>query len=400
MSAITDYFLPQKALSSEQRRKAVLFINFILVLSVFSFTYLILCYFTNIIIGVWTNLIMFPGCITALFVFRHTSSFAKGSNIAVFGFVAGIAEGVLFSGNTQSPAITWLIVAPSLAFLLGNKREGIIWTGIVIALLLAFGLINISGFKVPYIFPAYLQNYIMAFTLIAVTVFFAIIISIYDTIRTKSLHALAIEKEKSEHLLLNILPEEVSAELKERGATTAKEFDAVTILFTDFVNFTTAGERMNPKELVEELHYCFKAFDEITDQYHIEKIKTVGDAYLAVSGLPEPDENHAMHIVRAALDIRNLMHARRVALGDKTFEVRIGIHSGPVVAGIVGVKKFAYDIWGDTVNTAARMEQSGEAGKINISESTHELVKDNFECAYRGAIDAKNKGKMDMYFVN
>jgi len=210
---------------------------------------------------------------------------------------------------------------------------------------------------------------------------------------------LAAEKQKSEDLLHNILPEEVSDELKQRGATTAKEFDAVTVLFTDFVNFTTAGERMSPKELVEELHFCFKTFDQIIDKYAIEKIKTVGDAYLAVSGLPNAHPQHAQNIVKAAKEIRDFMLERRAVLGDKTFEIRIGIHSGPVVAGIVGVKKFAYDIWGDTVNTAARMEQSGEAGKINISETTHELVKDDFECVYRGEIDAKGKGKMKMYFV-
>lgn len=210
---------------------------------------------------------------------------------------------------------------------------------------------------------------------------------------------LSAEKQKSESLLLNILPEEVSKELKERGATTAQEYDHVTVLFTDFVNFTTAGERMTPKELIEELHNCFKAFDEIIDKYHIEKIKTVGDAYLAVSGLPQPDDDHAQHIVKASTEIRKFMQKRRAELGDKTFEVRIGVHSGSVVAGIVGVKKFAYDIWGDTVNTAARMEQSGEAGKVNISEATYELVKEDFECTYRGEIEAKNKGALKMYFV-
>jgi len=210
---------------------------------------------------------------------------------------------------------------------------------------------------------------------------------------------LAAEKQKSENLLHNILPEEVSAELKQRGATTAKEFDAVTVLFTDFVNFTTAGERMSPKELVEELHFCFKTFDQIIDQYAIEKIKTVGDAYLAVSGLPNAHPQHAQNIVKAAKEIRDFMLARRAALGDKTFEVRLGIHSGSVVAGIVGVKKFAYDIWGDTVNTAARMEQSGEAGKVNISETTYQLVKEDFTCTYRGEIEAKGKGMMKMFFV-
>jgi len=211
---------------------------------------------------------------------------------------------------------------------------------------------------------------------------------------------LAVEKEKSEELLLNILPEEIAEELKEKGISEAQQFDRVTVLFTDFVNFTTAGERMTPKELVDELHQCFKAFDEIIGKYNIEKIKTIGDAYLAVCGLPNPDTQHAQHILNAALEIRAFMLARREQLGDKTFEIRVGIHSGSVVAGIVGVKKFAYDIWGDAVNTAARMEQNSEAGKINISETTYELVKQDFSCTYRGEIEAKNKGMMKMYFVN
>ena len=204
---------------------------------------------------------------------------------------------------------------------------------------------------------------------------------------------------KNEELLLNILPTEVADELKSTGTASAKHFDNVTVLFTDFKNFTTVSEQLSPQELVDELHACFKGFDEIMSKYSIEKIKTIGDAYLAVSGLPQADENHAVHVVNAALEIREFMGKRREILGKKTFEIRIGINSGSVVAGIVGVKKFAYDIWGDTVNTAARMEQNSEPGKINISETTYALVKDKFACEYRGEIDAKNKGKLKMYFV-
>lgn len=207
------------------------------------------------------------------------------------------------------------------------------------------------------------------------------------------------ERRKSDKLLLNILPFEVAADLKSRGATTAKQFDKVTVLFTDFVNFTGAGERMGTEKLVDELHNCFKAFDAITDKYNIEKIKTIGDAYLAVCGLPLANERHAENVVKAAIEIKAFMQDRNAKMGDNTFEIRIGVHSGSVMAGIVGVRKFAYDIWGDTVNTAARMEQNSVAGKINISETTYELVKDKFSCVYRGEIDAKNKGKLKMYFV-
>ena len=211
---------------------------------------------------------------------------------------------------------------------------------------------------------------------------------------------LSKEKKRSEDLLLNILPAEVADELKEKGTAAARYFDDVTVLFTDFVNFTEAGERMNPQQLIDELDTCFKAFDEIINSYNVEKIKTIGDAYLAVGGLPTADPKHAENIVRTAIQIQRFMAERREKLGDKTFEVRIGIHSGSVVAGIVGVKKFQYDIWGDTVNTAARLQQNSEPGKINISETTYELIKDKFPCLYRGEIDAKNKGVMKMYFVS
>jgi len=210
---------------------------------------------------------------------------------------------------------------------------------------------------------------------------------------------LKVEKKKSDDLLRNILPEEVAQELKDKGFSEAKLFDNVTVLFADFVGFTKVGEAMSPQNLVNELHICFKTFDEIISRHGIEKIKTIGDAYLAVSGLPAADARHAENIVSAAIEINHFMGNRQREMGDKSFRVRIGVHSGSVVAGIVGVKKFAYDIWGDTVNTAARMEQSSEPGKINISQTTYELVKDKFSCEYRGEIDAKNKGMLKMYFV-
>jgi len=208
------------------------------------------------------------------------------------------------------------------------------------------------------------------------------------------------ERKKSDALLLNILPGEIATELKANGSTIARHYDNVTVLFTDFVNFTEAGERMSPQTLIDELHTCFKAFDDITTKYSVEKIKTIGDAYLAVAGLPSADALHAEHVVRAAIEINAFIEDRFAKLGSSTFEIRIGIHSGSVVAGIVGVKKFAYDIWGDTVNTAARMEQSSMAGRINISQTTYELVKDKIACEYRGEIEAKGKGVMKMYFIN
>lgn len=211
------------------------------------------------------------------------------------------------------------------------------------------------------------------------------------------------QKQRSDELLLNILPEQVAEELKERGEAEAKLMDNVTVLFTDFKGFTQLSEKLTPQELVSQIHEYFSAFDAIVVKYGIEKIKTIGDAYMAAGGLPEMNETHAHDVIMAAIEINAYMLAqrqKRQASGEPYFEIRIGIHTGPVVAGIVGVKKFQYDIWGDTVNSASRMESAGEPGKINISESTYELIKDRFVCEYRGEIEAKGKGKMKMYFVS
>lgn len=217
--------------------------------------------------------------------------------------------------------------------------------------------------------------------------------------RTKKI----IEKEKnrSDLLLLNILPQETALELKEKGKVQAKRFEAVSILFTDFQNFTHYAENLPPEELVKSVDFYFSKFDEIVERHGLEKIKTVGDAYMCAAGVPFPVEDHAQRIVAAACDmVKFVQEARfRESEEETRFEVRIGINSGPVVAGVVGNKKWAYDIWGDAVNIAARMETCSENGRINISENTYRLIQDDFDCDYRGEIMVKNKGMMKMYFV-
>jgi len=244
--------------------------------------------------------------------------------------------------------------------------------------------------------------------IIVIAVFVLVIaIGLYSRWKStqKSKAIIEKEKERSDNLLLNILPADVAKELKEKGKADARDYDLVSILFTDFKAFTQTAEKLSAKALVEEINTCFKAFDRIIEKYNIEKIKTIGDAYMAAGGLPIPDENSVRNTVLAALEMQDFIIKRKQKAkleNTISFDMRVGIHTGPIVAGIVGVKKFQYDIWGDTVNTASRIESNGEIEKVNISQYTYELIKDNpsFAFTYRGNVLAKGKGEISMWFVS
>lgn len=212
------------------------------------------------------------------------------------------------------------------------------------------------------------------------------------------------EKEKADKLLLNILPAQVAEELKEKGEIKPVTYESVTILFTDFKGFTRIASKMPAEELLHILDSIFLEFDRMIDKYNIEKLKTIGDSYMCVGGIPKANNTHAVDICLAALELQNfvktLKEAKEVIAGEDFWDMRVGIHTGPVVAGVIGKNKFAYDIWGDTVNIASRMETNGEEGMINISKDTYDLVKSFFDCEYRGKFHAKNKGMIDMFFLN
>ena len=210
------------------------------------------------------------------------------------------------------------------------------------------------------------------------------------------------ERDRSNKLLLNILPEETAQELMDNGKVKAKKINKVSVLFTDFKGFTRLSADLSPEKLVESVNFYYSKFDQIVEKFGLEKIKTMGDAYMMAGGLPFPTEDHALKIVDAAFEISEFVSKAKKDSTDSImhFDIRIGINTGPVVAGVVGIKKFAYDIWGDTVNIASRMESNSEPGKINVSEATYQLIKHKYKCAYRGEIEAKNKGKLKMYFVD
>ena len=209
------------------------------------------------------------------------------------------------------------------------------------------------------------------------------------------------EKRRSESLLLNILPAETAKELKQNGRVNAVRFNKVTVLFSDFVQFSRLAEHVEPEQLVRSIDFYFKEFDEITTRYGLEKIKTIGDSYMCAGGLPTANPGHAINVVNAAKEMIDLVNKKLSADdGLNHFEIRIGIHTGPVVAGIVGIKKWQYDIWGDTVNIASRMESMSNPGRINLSEFTWQEIKDYFPCEYRGEIEVKNHGALKMYFLS
>lgn len=209
------------------------------------------------------------------------------------------------------------------------------------------------------------------------------------------------ERDRSENLLRNILPRQTALELKQNGRVRAQRFESVTILFSDFKGFTRQAESMDPENLVKSIDYYFSHFDAIMEKYGLEKIKTIGDAYMCAGGLPFPMADHAIRVVEAAMEMLEFVEANRdnSLKGQVRFEIRIGINSGPVVAGVVGTQKFAYDIWGDAVNIASRMESASEVGKINIADGTYQLIKEVYDCKYRGSLAVKNHGDLDMYFV-
>lgn len=243
-------------------------------------------------------------------------------------------------------------------------------------------------------------NYAAGFSLLAVLV---IIFGLYRRNRfiKRTSNIIAKEQDRSDALLRNILPDKIAQELKDNGKVKATRFESVTVLFSDFIGFTRYSTRLAPEKLVESIDLYFSKFDEITEKFGLEKIKTVGDAYMCAGGMPFSTVDHARKTMLAALEMLQFVEQMKNEKheGLPRYDVRIGVNSGPVIAGIVGTKKFAYDIWGNTVNIAARLEKAGAANKINIAESTYQMIQDDFLCTYRGEINVRHKGKMNMYFV-
>jgi len=335
-------------------------------------------------------------------VFYYCSRFKNAYRFLYWPFVLLVVvflfANILDNAGSLGGAHYYLIPALVIAVVLSAKASN---TAIAISL---FAVITVVLFMIERSRPEWITphaNDEARLTDVLINLLFAqIFAGILVMVLSRNLNE---ERRKSDRLLLNVLPESIAEELKRRDRVEPLHYPDVSVLFTDFVGFTRIAEGMTCENLIEELDDCFRQFDRIAKRHNLEKIKTIGDAYMAAGGLPAVNRTHAIDSVLAALEIQHYieeMAEKKAAMNQPYWQVRIGIHTGHLVAGVIGQEKFSYDVWGDTVNTASRMESSGAAGRINISSETYERVKNFFECEHRGKISAKNKGEIDMYFVS
>ena len=304
-----------------------------------------------------------------------------------------LAGGFLPSGGVGM----WGIVAPLGALVFLEVRQAVIWFG---AFVVVFVLTGVAGemFFSDADLPVSFTSTMLALNVIgAASVAFTLLASFAHQ-RNVALTALRAEQEKSEALLLNILPRPIAERLKAAAQMIADHFAEASILFADVVDYTLLAQRLPPAQMVGILDQLFSRFDVLVERHGLEKIKTIGDCYMAAAGVPNPSPDHARNAALLALDMRDVLATSAVA-GQPGLELRIGINSGPVVAGVIGTKRFLYDLWGDAVNTASRMESHGTPGEIQITRATYELLKDEFVCTPRGTILVKGKGEMETWYL-
>ena len=303
----------------------------------------------------------------------------------VGGFVASGAVGI------------WGILAPLGALVFNGARAGVRWFVAFVAIFLASGIVGeLTNAGHP--LPAWFETTMLALN---VTVGGAIVFGLlvlFVQQREEALAALRVEQDRAETLLLNILPKSIAERLKAQPTTIADHIDEASILFADVVDFTSLSGRLQPAEVVGVLDRLFTYFDELADTYAVEKIKTIGDAYMVAAGIPTPRADHARVMALMAIDMREALRAQG-AIANLDLEVRIGISSGPVVAGVIGRKRFLYDLWGDAVNMASRMESHGTPGQIQVTRATYELLKDQFVLEPRGTVSIKGKGDVETWYL-
>ena len=340
---------------------------------------------------------LISSCSVILFAWTRRYRFFRSSQlllILVLPFLLMLALGGFIN---SSAVILWSLISPLGALLFDEPRFAPRW-------FLAFlGLVFLSGFLQHYVRPSNNLSPTLVISLFVLNIGAVSAIAftlLYSFVRQKNntLALLRVEQEKSENLLLNILPKEIAAILKNENRTIADLYDGASILFADMVGFTPLTAHMQPREMVDLLNRVFTHFDSLVDKHGLEKIRTIGDSYMVAAGVPRPRADHAQALAGMALEIQEYLRTDPACLSQR-LNFRIGINSGPVVAGVIGRKKFIYDLWGDAVNTASRMESHGTPGRIQITRSTYELIRDQFVCELRGRIPIKGKGEMETWYL-
>lgn len=337
--------------------------------------------------------------IASILIFSITKNYAlfRFSELAlilVLPFVLGLTLG----GFVNSGAVVlWSLLAPIGALIFDGSRQARNWFAAYLILILLSGLLQpfipATNQLPPWVVLAFFLMNIGAISAVAFVLLFTFIRE-----RNSALAQVRVEREKSENLLLNILPREIAPRLKNNPGTIADAYGCASILFADIVNFTPWSAELPPDEMVQMLNEIFSYFDSLLDRYGVEKIRTIGDNYMCVAGVPTPRPDHAQSLARMALAMREYIRSRPPRNG-KRLDFRIGINSGPLVAGVIGTKKFVYDVWGDPVNVASRMESYSIPGKIQIGAGTFELIRNEFVCEPRGILELKGKGKMATWFL-
>ena len=411
ISNIHTRVIPQLSVGDvDLLRKHKLFVNTCLFTATFGFGYGVMSYFIGFYTGVWTmalSVVFFLACILLL----------RYINIKILGFIVSLytvwlnAVLVYYSGGLfTSPVSPWITLTPPIVLLLTDRKTAYAVLAICVAYVIGYFLVINSGYQFPFTYDeAKYQLPFLTLALGGLVVIFFLIANTFENLKQQALDSLMAkqkeleaEQQRSENLLLNIFPKDIAEELKQNGKSEARLHHNVTVLFADVKGFTFVSEGLSPGELVKLLDTYFKRFDAIVHKHGLEKIKTIGDAYLAAAGVPATNKATAVNVVKAALEMQRTNEAFKIlqqAQDLPYFDFRIGINTGTVVAGVVGERKYVYDIWGDAVNTAARIEETSAPGRINISIHTYQHVKEHFKLESRGKIPAKNKGEIEMFWI-
>jgi guanylate cyclase len=337
--------------------------------------------------------------LAAIVIFARTRDVAFLLRVQLFDIVlAPTLSMIPLGGFLASGGVgLWGILAPLGALVFSDVRAGVRWFIAFLVVFLGSGIVG-ELLDIPSTLPGWFLSTMLALNVVVGGSIVFTLLALFAKQRQDALVALRSEQDRAESLLLNILPRSIAEKLKAQPQTIADQITAASVLFADVADFTPRSEHLSPAEVVGVLDELFSHFDVLAERYGLEKIKTIGDCYMVAAGVPSPRPDHAHALALMALDMLEAMHPGG-AMGDLGMELRIGVNSGPVVAGVIGRKRFLYDLWGDAVNTASRMESHGTPGHIQITRATYELLKDQFECEPRGTITIKGKGEMETWYL-